>query len=131
MKTIKASELKPNDCAAFEYKGTRTIRFVRAVKHDEGFATPSGGGDLYHVSFEPREGLPDSAEYPPHVDVEILDEHELGEIFGAACEVIGKFAEATMTPGTAHVPQALHLLDAQDLHALRTRIRDAKSSPTS
>lgn len=113
MKIATPSDLTPNACVLFEYRGFKHIRRVVDVKHDESFANPGGGGDVYVVKFESRFLLPDSAEYPPTNEIAILDESDLGDVLAAGFDLVRIFAEVVAPPLTEAFGQLAELSPEQ------------------
>lgn len=118
MKTATPSDLSKNDCVLFEYRRQKHIRRVTNVEHDERFANPGGGGDLYRVTFEPRFELPDSAEYPPTNEIVVLDESDLGDVMTSGFALVKLFVDAVMPDDAAFDAHALAENSAAELREI-------------
>lgn len=126
MQTKAASKIRENDCVLFRKRETVAVRRVAKVEHDETFATPGEGGDLYRVTFEEREGLAEIAEYAPHVEVDVLDEQDLAAVFTSTCELVKRFVDAAVPPVAASFEELSSLSEDK----LREIIEHGKEAST-
>lgn len=98
MQTTKPDQLHKNDCVVFTHKGEHMVRRIVSIEHDETFATPGGGGDLFVITFEEREGVPLRVECPPHVQFDRLTPEDLAAVMAAGLDLVRMFVEAAVPP---------------------------------
>jgi hypothetical protein len=96
MKTVSPSKLREHDCVLFSHKGERAVRRIVKVEHDESFATPSGGGDLFALTFEKRDGVPLRIECSPHVKFDLLEPQDVAAVMSAGFALVEQFIEGAV-----------------------------------